>query len=91
MLQNMLKFFVLLAILVTIPLFWWQAVTNFSGFKPFLVSTGLSLFLLGLCYKLMGTWDLIPDWIPLLGDLDDSVAWIAMILGVLLGGGGLFL
>jgi hypothetical protein len=91
MLQSLLKFVVLLAIIIAIPILWWQSVTHFSGIKPFLISTGFSLFLLGLCYKLMGTWDLIPDWLPLIGGMDDSVAWIFILIGAVIGGGGFFI
>lgn len=91
MLQKLLKFVVLIGIMLAIPVVWWQLMTTLSGIKPLLISTGASLFLFGLCYKLMGTWDLIPDWIPIIGGLDDSFAWGVMLLGLLLGGGGFFI
>jgi len=91
MLEKILKFLILLAIMVAIPVLWWQSLQTYKGFKPILLSTGASMFLFGLCYKLMGTWDLIPDWIPLLGSLDDSAAWMIMLLGAVVGGTGYFL
>jgi|GEM_PF-1530378 len=92
MLDKLLKLFVLVALMVLIPVAWWSMAPWKHGFmsKSLFVSTGGSLFLLGLCYKLIGTWDLIPDWLPLLGNLDDSVAWIMMAIGAGLGGVGFF-
>lgn len=53
-----------------------------------LVRGGGSLLALGLLYKLLGTWDLIPDWIPILGSIDDGVAWLAIFAGATLAGVG---
>ena len=91
MLEKLIKFVVLIAFLAAIPVLWWQSMGTSQGLKAIVTNTGISLFLFGLCYKLMGTWDLIPDWIPFLGQLDDSFAWVLMGIGALLGGGGYFL
>lgn len=77
----------LLAIIVAIPFAWYVIVSSGATFRTILVATGVSLFLLGLCYRLLGTWDLIPDWIPIIGKLDDSAAWILMVLGAAMAGG----
>ncbi len=91
MLEKLLKFVILIAIMAAIPVLWWQSLGASQGIKAIATSTGASLFLFGLCYKLMGTWDLIPDWIPLIGSIDDSVAWMMMGIGGLLAGGGYYL
>lgn len=91
MFEKLLKFFILAALMIAIPVVWWKMAPWQGRIKDFLFSTGGSLFLLGLCYKLMGSWDLIPDWIPFLGSMDDSVAWIVMLLGVVVGGIGLWM
>ncbi len=89
--QTLLKIIVLTALMIIIPIVWWQSLSHLSSLKGIMLSTGASFFLFGLSYKLMGSWDLIPDWIPILGSLDDSFAWIIMILGALIGGGGFYL
>jgi hypothetical protein len=48
----------------------------------FLVWGGVSVGSLGILYKLLGSWDLIPDWIPILGSLDDLVASLAVLAGI---------
>jgi len=89
--QQLLKIIVLIGLMIIIPVVWWKTLSSMGSLQGIMLSTGSSLFLLGLCYKLMGSWDLIPDWIPLLGGLDDTVAWILMAIGIALGGGGFFL
>ena len=69
-LQLVLSFF-----LFCIPVYW-VAYSNHS-----LSSFGLAAAASGFCYLLL-PWDLIPDWIPLVGKLDNLVA-----LTVFLGGG----
>ena len=53
--------------------------------KDLLVAGGASLFLLGVLYKLLGRWDLIPDWIPVFGSIDDAMAWILVLVGAAMG------
>lgn len=91
MLEKAIKLTILIAIMVAIPLLWWQFLQGDLDIKSKIMATGTSLFLFGLCYKLMGSWDLIPDWIPLLGSLDDKVAWIMILIGIATGAGGFFL
>ena len=90
MLAKFFKFLLLIAIMIAIPFIWWTSVKSFGSIKAISISTGVSLFSLGLVYKLMGTWDLIPDWIPLIRGMDDSIAWGGMVVGILLGGAGFY-
>lgn len=53
-----------------------------------LVRGGGSLLALGVLYKLLGRWDLVPDWIPLLGSIDDGVAWLSIFAGATMAGVG---
>lgn len=87
MLAKVLQFLLLIVIMAAIPVVWWWAVSsgNLSA-KTMILSTGASLLAFGICYKLMGTWDLIPDWIPFIGGMDDSVAWIVMLIGGAIAG-----
>jgi hypothetical protein len=88
-LKKLLKFLVLVGLIVAIPVLWFQLVSSGSlGFKGILFATGGSLVLMGVCYKLLGNWDLIPDWLPLIGGMDDSAAWIVILVGAGIGGIG---
>ncbi|MCK6511659.1 hypothetical protein L6R29_17020 [Myxococcota bacterium] len=92
MLQKLFRFTVIIALMIAIPVLWYWGITNLKlGVKGILVMTGGSLLLLGVLYKMLGSWDLIPDWIPLIGGMDDSIAWILMLVGGLMAGGGMFL
>jgi hypothetical protein len=42
----------------------------------------------GMLYKMLGSWDLIPDWIPVLGSVDDFLASILVLGGLALAGVG---
>ena len=55
--------------------------------ERFLLSTGVYLFLWGLSFVVLPV-DMIPDFLPILGRIDDVVAYLIMIFGgvlVLLG------
>ncbi len=80
--KMILKFIVPLVLLVAIPIVWWKSLDHMSGTRSYLMATGLSVFLMGGAYRALGAMDLIPDWIPIIGKMDDMVAWIAMLLGV---------
>ena len=92
MLQKLFRFAIIIVLMLLIPIGWYQGVTTWGlKLKGILILTGGSLFSLGLCYKLLGSWDLIPDWLPLIGGLDDSFAWIMMLVGGVMMGGGFML
>jgi len=38
----------------------------------------------------LGSWDLIPDWVPLIGKLDDWLAWLVMAVGLAAAAGGYY-
>ena len=81
--KTILKLVIPLALLVAIPIVWWKMLGELSGARSYLMATGLSVFLMGGAYRALGSMDLIPDWIPLIGKMDDMVAWLAMLLGVI--------
>ena len=91
MLEKLFRLIVIVVLMLAIVAFWiWgPAMLGISLTVKFvLIGGGVSLFLLGLLYKFLGTWDLIPDWIPLLGSIDDKLAWVLMIIGILVAAGG---
>ncbi len=90
--RSLLRLLIILALMAGIVLFWLHlddfGIARTARF--YVVGGGASLLAFAVLYKLLGTWDLIPDWFPLLGKLDDSLAWILMLFGLTMGAVGWF-
>jgi len=52
------------------------------GLSSWLFGTGLMLASIGFCYTQLPV-DLIPDWIPIIGTLDDALANVVVVTGVI--------
>jgi len=81
--KTILRLVIPLAVLVAIPVIWWKSLDHMEGTRSYVMATGISVFLMGGAYRALGSMDLIPDWIPIIGKMDDMVAWIAMLLGMI--------
>lgn len=79
-LKRVLLQLALTAALIAIPCLWVQSSRDFTA-------TGLAVSGCCLCYALL-PWDLIPDWIPVVGQLDDSLAILGLVAGGILTGIG---
>jgi uncharacterized membrane protein YkvA (DUF1232 family) len=90
--RSLLRLLLILGLMAGIVLFWLHlddlGIPRSSRF--YVVGGGASIFALAVLYKLLGTWDLIPDWLPLIGSLDDAIVWLAMLFGAVMGAVGWF-
>ena len=81
-------------LLIAAVVFFWLNLDMF-GIQPslrfYLVGGGASAFVCGILYKLLGYWDVIPDWLPLIGEADDAIAWTLMAAGFGAAVGGYYL
>eukprot|EP00397_Hematodinium_sp_SG-2012_P065847 GEMP01096877.1.p1 GENE.GEMP01096877.1~~GEMP01096877.1.p1 ORF type:complete len:107 (+),score=20.60 GEMP01096877.1:207-527(+) len=78
-LMFILKQVLLLAAFITAPYLWWNM--HFETFADFVRTTGAMLLFSAICYVALPI-DLIPDWIPIIGKLDDYIATVAGYVGV---------
>jgi len=89
-----LKRLLLVVLLIAAVVLFWLNLDHFGidpSLKFYLVGGGASALVCGLLLKLLGRWDVIPDWVPLLGKTDDAVAWTLVVAGIGAGVGGYFL
>lgn len=90
---KLLRPVVVLGLMVGVVAFWFHLDTFGieTSIRFYLVGGGASLLALGILYKLLGSWDLVPDWVPILGSIDDAFAWLVMALGLGVGAVGWYL
>lgn len=91
--KKLVRLLVVLALIVGLVFFWLHldAFGIDASLRFYLVGGGASAFAIGLLLAALGRWDLIPDWVPLFGRLDDSIAWILVAVGLGAGLVGYFL
>jgi hypothetical protein len=85
--RSLLRLLIVLTLIAGIVIFWLNLgkLGIHANAKFYLLGGGGSVFAIGLMLKLLGRWDLIPDWLPLIGKMDDYLAWVLMSIGVAMG------
>jgi len=88
----LIRLLVVAALIAGVVLFWMNldALGVERSFRFYVVAGGVSVLMLGILYKFLGSWDLIPDWVPLIGKLDDWLAWLVMAVGLAAAAGGYY-
>ncbi|MBN1771366.1 MAG: hypothetical protein JXB32_08905 [Deltaproteobacteria bacterium] len=91
--KKLVRLLVVLALIAALVFFWLNLdlFGIHASLRFYLVGGGASALVVGLLLKLLGRWDVIPDWFPLIGKADDNLAWILMATGLGAGLVGYFL
>ena len=92
MVKKVIRFVVIVALMAAIAHFWLSSETyrEEASARSLALWGGLSLMAFGMLYKMLGSWDLIPDWIPVLGSVDDFLASLLVLGGLALAAIGWF-
>ena len=88
-----LLWILIVALIVAVIGFWMNldALGYEGNAKLYVVGGGASIAILGGLYRSLGSWDLVPAWVPFFGEVDDWFAVMLVGFGSLVTAAGLFL